>query len=59
MHEFRANLSRVSGLVNELHESQRILSSVIYNVNAFSEQSSATTEEVASLCYEQQQISVV
>lgn len=57
MNGFLQNISNASRSINQLDESQRVLSEAISNVSAVAEQSSATTEEVASLSNEQTNIS--
>lgn len=54
---FLSQLSEVTGSVQELHDSQSVLSEAMGNVSAVAQQSSATSEEVASLSSEQLSIS--
>lgn len=53
MEDFIAKLDEVTNSLQQLDESQHVLSEAMTNVSAVSQQSSATSEEVASLCSEQ------
>ncbi|RJG17919.1 methyl-accepting chemotaxis protein [Paenibacillus thiaminolyticus] len=54
---FMAKLDQATEAVNELDETQRMLTGAMTNVGAVAEQSAATTEEVASLSEEQKSVS--
>jgi methyl-accepting chemotaxis protein len=57
MNQFIARLDSVSSSIDGLNQSQRVLSETIGNVSSFAEESSAASEEVASLSGEQQNVS--
>lgn len=54
---FMAKLDQATEAVNELDETQRMLTEAMTNVGAVAEESAATTEEVASLSGEQKSVS--
>ncbi|MNI59425.1 Methyl-accepting chemotaxis protein McpC [compost metagenome] len=53
---FVQHLDVVTASIDELNQSQNVLSEAMSNVSAVAEQSSATSEEVASLSSEQQTV---
>lgn len=57
MDEFVGQLDHVYASIQELEQSQGVLAEAMSNVSAVAEQSSATSEEVASLSNEQQHVS--
>jgi methyl-accepting chemotaxis protein len=56
MKDFISSLTAVTGSIEELNQSQEVLSDAMGNVSAVAEQSSATSEEVASLSSEQENV---
>jgi methyl-accepting chemotaxis protein len=57
MEGFVKQIEMVTSSIDDLNESQNVLSESISNVSAVAQQSSATSEEVASLSSEQQTVS--
>ncbi|WP_246553400.1 methyl-accepting chemotaxis protein [Paenibacillus tritici] len=57
MEDFITSLESVTGAIDSLNHSQGVLSDAMGNVSAVAQQSSATSEEVASLSSEQQNVS--
>ncbi|MNJ58132.1 Methyl-accepting chemotaxis protein McpC [compost metagenome] len=56
MEGFVDHLSMVTNSIDELNQSQSVMSEAMTNVSAVAEESSATSEEVASLSNEQENI---
>ncbi|WP_238654195.1 methyl-accepting chemotaxis protein [Paenibacillus piscarius] len=57
MHQLITRLDSVSASIDGLDHSQKVLSETIGNVSSFAEESSAASEEVASLTGEQENVS--
>lgn len=57
MGDFIERLDSVTNSIDDLNQSQTVLSDAMSNVSAVAEESSATSEEVASLSTEQQSVS--
>ncbi|WP_164931409.1 methyl-accepting chemotaxis protein [Longirhabdus pacifica] len=57
MNHFIMQLDQITGRITELETTQKVVAATINNVSAFSEESSATTQQVASLSNTQQNVS--